>query len=203
MNSVDATGFCTWSSGKLLASMLLAEPKLYFGTPQNAPIRILELGSGTGLAGIAASKACELLQFEAEVHFTDYDESTLTTLQENVSANLAAVPKHQHSVRKLDWRDYLDAARVTAEEPFDIILGADIIYEREHGRLVCSVVRKLLRNEGVFHLVIPLRYTHAADVTAFEEELRSSGLQAMDIRQLDKGEGQYAHRYYRIRRMQK
>lgn len=177
--------------------MLLAEPQTYLDALSKEPLRILELGSGTGVGGIAACRACELLQMEAEVHFTDYDETTLSTLQSNIHSNYVGPSKIRQIIRKLDWRDYLDAANVV-EQAFDVVIGADIIYEREHGQLVCGVIQKLLRKDGVFHLVIPLRHTHLADVAAFENELQMHGLQVSETQELEKGEGQYSHRYYRI-----
>ncbi|KAG8703624.1 hypothetical protein FRC08_002734 [Ceratobasidium sp. 394] len=61
-------------------------------------------------------------------------------------------------------------------KPFDIIFGADIIYELCHATLVHDVVQRLLRKPSYaphlppahFHLIMPLRPTHADEATSVD-----------------------------------
>ncbi|KAG9125238.1 hypothetical protein FRC07_008438 [Ceratobasidium sp. 392] len=62
------------------------------------------------------------------------------------------------------------------DKPFDIIFGADVIYEISHATLVHDVVRRLLRKPSYapnlppayFHLIMPLRPTHADEATSVD-----------------------------------
>ncbi|KAG9082496.1 hypothetical protein FS749_006810 [Ceratobasidium sp. UAMH 11750] len=61
-------------------------------------------------------------------------------------------------------------------KPFDTIFGADIIYELSHATLVHDVVQRLLRKPSYaphlppahFHLIMPLRPTHADEATSVD-----------------------------------
>lgn len=210
MHDVDATGFCTWSSSRLLASWMLRDPHflcadLHVQQTSNAmQVKVLELGSGTGLAGIAACMALHQADQPAQVTFSDYDEKTLASLRANVTSNLGTLIDGYLDVnlRKLKWED----EEAFSKEAFDIIIGADIIYEREHGMAVVGVVQRLLsrRKGSTFHLAIPIRPTHEDDVSNLETLLEGngSGYEQLVIKEridVEAEEGQpYPHRYYRI-----
>ncbi|QRW11265.1 hypothetical protein RhiLY_10264 [Ceratobasidium sp. AG-Ba] len=61
-------------------------------------------------------------------------------------------------------------------KPFDIIFGADVIYELSHAKLVNDVVQRLLRKPSYapslppayFHLIMPLRPTHADEANSVD-----------------------------------
>lgn len=206
MQDANATGFCTWSSAIVLARQVFADPLALLPNDEPrhgaAPLKVLELGSGTGLCGIACLTALGGAGVQVEVTLTDYDEQTLSTLETNIEQNLAAGGTNvSWKVRKLDWKD---AATFTGG-PFDIIIGADIVYEPYHAKLVHNAVAALLKSGGVFHLVIPIRYTHAADVAALEQAFVGGEASSKPfIRKITDTEqsdvGQYAHRYYVIGR---
>eukprot|EP00746_Dinoflagellata_sp_MGD_P116987 gnl/MRDRNA2_/MRDRNA2_52796_c0_seq1.p1 gnl/MRDRNA2_/MRDRNA2_52796_c0~~gnl/MRDRNA2_/MRDRNA2_52796_c0_seq1.p1 ORF type:complete len:277 (+),score=62.90 gnl/MRDRNA2_/MRDRNA2_52796_c0_seq1:91-921(+) len=86
--------------------------------------RILELGSGTGVAGLAAALS------GAKVTVTDLHDA-LPLLQRNVERNSVAI--HQQSgtavAYSLDWRDDLN---FMTEEPWDLVLCSDLIWHKEH-----------------------------------------------------------------------
>ncbi|CAE6492554.1 unnamed protein product [Rhizoctonia solani] len=62
------------------------------------------------------------------------------------------------------------------DQPFDIIFGADIVYELSHINLVRGVVERLLRkpsykpgsHPAYFHLIMPLRPTHADEASSVD-----------------------------------
>jgi hypothetical protein len=90
---------------------------------------------------------------------------------------------------RLDWKTFsaaVDAPPAPFDLPFDLILGADIIYEAEHAFWINGCLSKLLRRPqvpeadegGIFHLVIPLRHTHQAEsstVTHTFPDIQTSG----------------------------
>lgn len=63
------------------------------------------------------------------------------------------------------------------DKPFDVIFGADIVYELSHASLVHDVVERLLRRPSYgldlppayFHLIMPLRPTHADEATSVDK----------------------------------
>lgn len=120
-----------WTSSLELARWCLEESDL------NTK-RVLELGCGLGLAGIAAAKA------GARVTFSDYEEVALDFSRCNARRNLPSnVYDRQLDFLQLDWRT------VPPLEPFDVIIGADIVYERRNFFPLVDVLTTLLRPEGI------------------------------------------------------
>jgi len=140
----------------------------------------LELGAGTGLVGLTLAKLLESTGIEAEIIATDFYPSVLANLQSNIAAN----PVHPSSLISmsshfLDWSTFptLDAPPPPFNSTFDVILGADIVYEASHALWIKSCLRTLLRRPttlsalppAIFHLVIPLRPTYAMESRTIEE----------------------------------
>jgi predicted nicotinamide N-methyase len=96
-----------WDSAHAIAHWLIRQPTM-------SRMRVLDLGCGMGLSGVVAA-ACG-----ASVLFADLEPDAL------LFAQLNSAPYHPRTrARRLDWRqDRLD-------ESFDLILGADILYERK------------------------------------------------------------------------
>lgn len=106
---------------------------------------LLELGCGLGLAGIAAAQA------GARVMMTDYEEDALAFARFNAAVNLDPAGLTRVEFRCVDWRD------AEMQERFDIIAGADIVYERVNFDPLLTLVRRLLRPGGVLLLTDPGR----------------------------------------------
>ncbi|KAF6166652.1 hypothetical protein GIB67_005514 [Kingdonia uniflora] len=88
--------------------------------PRVPPLRILELGSGTGLLGIAAASI-----LGANVTLTDLPH-VLPNLQFNADANKETVGGSSVSVASLRWGEEEDMKSIGRE--FDVILGSDVVY---------------------------------------------------------------------------
>jgi predicted nicotinamide N-methyase len=129
-----------WASSTVLAGHLRRRPGL-------AGKDVLELGCGLGLAGIAAAQA------GASVVMTDYEDDALEFARFNAALNLDEAALSRVALRLMDWRD--------ADVPgrFDIVVGADIVYERKNFESLRSLVRRVLRPGGVFLLADPQRET--------------------------------------------
>lgn len=213
MQDVHATGFRTWSSAVLLAGRMLADPSKFFQSHNFSPtkaLQVLELGSGTGLAGIAAVKALSQLPGDARVVLSDMDPSTLVTLRQNVLNNHISLNnkgKLQTDIIRLDWNDISDCVL----DPFHVIIGADIVYEPEHADLLYEVVHRLLAKqpESIFHLVLVARPTHEEDIRALDKKF-SGQLLIKDeaclvitrCEEVEAAEDElypYTHKYYEIR----
>lgn len=179
----SSVGAQTWGGAVVLAEMILENPSL-FAIPLHAeialcdrPFRVLELGAGTGLVGLAVYRLLADRSVQSTVTLTDFHPSVLKNLARNVDTNrLLEYPTIE--VTPLDWQSF----PTTADESrcnkltgsFDLILGADIIYEENHSLWIKACLERLLRRpdnvtpDAIFHLVIPLRATHATESSTVE-----------------------------------
>ncbi|RPD61990.1 hypothetical protein L226DRAFT_535366 [Lentinus tigrinus ALCF2SS1-7] len=184
-------GTQTWGGACLLAEMMVENPGR-FGLSEDVlgragRLRVLELGAGTGLVSLALSQyltarslASKRSQASVEVIASDYHPLVLDNLRYNMKTNFpdGAPASISFSACALDWSLYSPVAAPIAvpsfEEPFDLILGADIIYERTHASLIHDCVASLLRRPTTgalprFHLVMPLRPTHTGESQTVQE----------------------------------
>ena len=63
-------------------------------------LKVLELGSGTGLGGISLTKLLEKIGCQAEVYMTDVCEKALEVIQTNLQANNL---KTAVNLKPLEW----------------------------------------------------------------------------------------------------
>ena len=127
-----------WTSAFALARVCLEEESLAGRT-------VLELGCGVGLAGIAAARA------GATVMLTDYEKDALTFAGWNADANLSAGQRSRVILRHCDWR------APGSPGVFDVLLGADIVYERGAFAPLLRLFRQTLAPRGYALLAEPDR----------------------------------------------
>lgn len=148
-------GVHQWESGIVLSRYLLSI---------NPIGSILELGSGSGLAGITASKYTR----SACVTMTDFNRRVLDNIQENILKNSANA-----RVVYLDWRDV-----TTYTNPADIVVGSDLIYD---GAPIQELVRTILyhmNEHGVCYIVMPDKRKMTP---VFLEEAERVGLDVLTV----------------------
>jgi predicted nicotinamide N-methyase len=129
-----------WTSALALARVCLDEESLAGRT-------VLELGCGVGLAGIAAARA------GATVLLTDYEKDALTFAGWNADANLSRGQRSRVTLRHCDWR------APGSPGVFDVLLGADIVYERGVFAPLLRLFRQTLAPGGYALLAEPDRAT--------------------------------------------
>ena len=165
----DNLGLKTWTSSLLLAKRLTS---LREQIPSNE-LRVLELGAGTGLVGIAA--AC---LWKAEVTLTDLPE-IVPNLQNNVEHNTDLIQSlgGSASSRSLDWADTTNAP-TTQHQQFPVVLAADPLYSPEHPRLLVDVVERWLQRtpEARFIVELPLRDRYDKERSELKDRLRQAQL---------------------------
>ncbi|XP_032087260.1 protein-lysine N-methyltransferase EEF2KMT isoform X2 [Thamnophis elegans] len=157
--SQGTTGLVTWDAGLYLAEWALENSEVFRNR------RILELGSGTGLTGIAICKAFR----PREYIFSDHHEGVLEQLSENIHLNGLTLeaescshctgesPNHQGhpdvdleddhlqiSVKELDWN--LVSKDELAKLQADVILAADVVYDPEVSQHLIGVLQKFPRD---------------------------------------------------------
>ena len=125
-------GFQLWPAAQAAVSYAALEPALWRGR------RVLELGSGVGLTGLA------LAALGAHVTLSDLPEVADGVLGDNVAANADAVARvgGTAGVVALCWGDerHTDRLRTPGQLPYDVLLLADCVYRRElFSPLVCTL----------------------------------------------------------------
>jgi predicted nicotinamide N-methyase len=80
--------------------------------------RVVELGAGLGLPSLAAALA------GADVLATDWAEDAVVLLRENAARNALRL-----RVERVRWDE---PEPLLAEAPWDVVLGADLLYERRN-----------------------------------------------------------------------
>jgi len=182
----DNLGFKTWASSYLLAKRLHTLDLPALAWKNNLEKRVLELGSGTGLVGIAAAAV-----FGALVTLTDLPEIE-GNLKRNVDANSDAIVRRGGTAYSgvLDWRNpNVITLPEGLHEPgkFPVILAADSLYSEGHPQLLVQTIDTWLAKDANARVVIelPLRDEYAAKLhQGFRETMSTAGLHI-----LEQGEG--------------
>ncbi|KAI0856261.1 putative methyltransferase-domain-containing protein [Xylaria cubensis] len=104
------------------AGMTLARYMLRYHAKSLAGKRILELGAGGGLVGLAVARGCELGENHPPLYITDQEEM-FSLMQHNIALNEL---EGKVKAMLLNWGEPLPT-EVTASPP-DIILAADCVY---------------------------------------------------------------------------
>jgi predicted nicotinamide N-methyase len=148
--SVDRDPFwaATWRAAIGLERFLQKQSEI-------AGTRVLELGGGSGRAGIAAAI------LGAQVCITDASRMALLICRYNARALPDLV-----NVRLLDW-----AKPESLSERFPVILGSDIVYNPSLYPILEPCLRRLLAHGGVVWLSEPQRHTG----DRFEKWIRTAG----------------------------
>ncbi|KAF2820731.1 VPS28-domain-containing protein [Ophiobolus disseminans] len=177
----DDLGLKTWAASYLLAKRLhtmdLVQPK-----PQER-LQVLELGSGTGLVGLA------MAGLGADVVLTDLP-SINSNLAHNADTNSDTVARNGGSVRTgiLDWTQptvcHLNpspAGNTEAEmltSKFPLILAADSLYSPEHPHMLVDSIEVWLSNEGDARVIVefPYRDAYLPEIATFRDRMMKFGL---------------------------
>ena len=161
-----SVGLQSWGSSIRLGERLCAAPAEFslVACPGDKPkpLRILELGAGTGLLSILAAKILGDRDPSPVVVATDYHPDVLENLKTNVAANFPLCREPPVAVHVLDWEFPVYSAPLDTR--FDVILAADVIYEDDHAQWIKGCVERLLARPsfdnpegGVFWMIMALR----------------------------------------------
>ena len=196
----DDLGLKTWAASYLLSKRLNA---LQSHLPER-PLRVLELGAGTGLLGIS---------FASIIPGTRIDLTDLPEIVPNLSLNLTKNSNKlqevgsKGSVRVLDWNampelpkgntqslqeisfpagrssNHSNITRTDMDlQAYDVILAADPLYSPDHPALL---IRAVVANLKCYHdatliIELPLRDAYLPEVEEMQKGLKSAGLSLVD-----------------------
>lgn len=138
-----------WPSARVLAGALLAM--------QGTGRTLLEMGCGLGLDTTAAMAA------GFTVTATDYYEDAIHMARLNALRNVG----HEPRVRMVNWRAWPDDLGT-----FDMVMAADVLYEKEYASLVGQCIARALAPGGEAIVADPGRLA----LPAFLEHLPQVGL---------------------------
>ncbi|KAJ8114566.1 hypothetical protein OPT61_g3579 [Boeremia exigua] len=181
----DDLGLKTWAASYMLSKRLhtfdLVGPRARPG------LRILELGSGTGLVGLA------MAALGSDVVLTDLP-SIHENLARNAKDNAATVEQNGGSTRTgtLDWTQpascelYADGLVVETLDAtiskFPVILAADSLYSPEHPRMLVDTIAAWLSEEADAQVIteFPYREAYLPEIKDFRERMELIGLHILD-----------------------
>ncbi|KAI1384041.1 putative methyltransferase-domain-containing protein [Hypoxylon trugodes] len=181
----DCLGLKTWGSSYLLACSLdkIAKESLSHLIQLgglNQSLDVLELGSGTGLLGMAAAAI-----WQTNVVLTDLP-TIVPNLAHNVEKNRSAIETLGGSVDSgdLTWGSEDDSAeRFAQKNQFKIVLAADPLYDDDHPELLSSAITDHLMKEKDARVVVmvPQRdLTTKRLMTKFVSAMEASSLMILE-----------------------
>ena len=142
-----------WPSARILAETVVAE--------RGNGRTLLELGCGLGLATVAAMDA------GFDVLATDYYVDAIHMTRANAWRNLGREP----SVQLVNWREWPESIG-----RFDVVMAADVLYEKEYAILVADCIARALAPDGVALVADPGRLA----LPDFHARLPKAGLRIAD-----------------------
>ena len=113
-----------------------------FEHPADLKNPVLELGCGTGVAGLAAARA------GLTVHASDYEEDALAFAVHNARLNDVS---ERMIFRHLDWR------KPALSDRYALLFGSDIVYDRPDHEPIMALLERMLVPGGTFLLSDPNR----------------------------------------------
>jgi len=146
-----------------------------FPSGLRAGLRVLELGTGCGVVGIALA---HILQ-DATVLVTDLPEVT-EIIQRNVSC---AKPAAGSSIRfeKLDWDSVLPSSLTTDAMTFDLVLAADCTYNPDSSPALVDTISRLVQRSSSAVVAVAMKFRHPSEAVFFDLMTAASFLQVAKI----------------------
>jgi predicted nicotinamide N-methyase len=156
-----------WPSGTALAQAIATRPL--------AGKRVLELGCGLGLVGVAAARA------GATVMVVDRSPEAITFATLNAERNGVTL---QAAVRAFD-----QPQRLLAEAPWDLVLAADVLYEHRNVPVLLWLLPRLVGQDGEVWLADPGRpmlgrFLAGAEAGGWRREQVAAGPDSVSIHRL-------------------
>ncbi len=134
------------------ASLALAE--FVSSLPATPPLNILEIGAGLGISGISASLSGH------KVTISDYKADALSFTK--ISARISGCKDIHFSL--LDWTKPVFLGK------FDIIIGSEIVFNRQVFQPLINIFAKFLKKDGTIYLAHDINRQSLRDFFALCED---------------------------------
>ena len=130
-----------WPSGVVLAAAIARDPTALRGK------HVLEIGPGVGVTAVAA------MQAGADLVVADHDAGSLALTALNTLDQTGKEPR----TLRMSWRSPSRELFTVAGEGFPIVLGADLLYEKEAVRPLLELIERIVAPGGELWLAEPGR----------------------------------------------
>uniref|UniRef100_A0A0N5A2G4 Methyltransferase-domain-containing protein n=1 Tax=Parastrongyloides trichosuri TaxID=131310 RepID=A0A0N5A2G4_PARTI len=155
------TGLSSWQAASILASYILYDVE--FNLKHNfRDKKILEIGSGCGLTGIAI----KIFNNPSFINLTDGNEIVLKQLEYNVQVNDLSFESDNIAVSYLNWEEeYRD------DIIYDYIIAADVVYDPSILSSLLKTISKLLQSNTSAVFIIASTLRNPETIEAFENQI--------------------------------
>jgi predicted nicotinamide N-methyase len=181
----DDLGLKTWAASYLLAKRLHTFGLLPVSSERK--LRVLELGSGTGLVGLA------MAGLGADVVLTDLP-TIHSNLARNAMDNSAVITQNGGSARTgiLDWTKPTlcqltppavhQGQHETMTDKFPLILAADSLYSPDHPHMLVDSIEVWLSSDKHAKVIVefPYRDAYLPEIKTFRDRMEKMGLSIHD-----------------------
>ncbi|KAH9878490.1 hypothetical protein IAQ61_001762 [Plenodomus lingam] len=158
-----------WDAGILLSchmdQLLSVESELgqvLFPNRTRSGLRVLELGTGCGIAGISLAQCLE----DTVIIVTD-----LTEAREIVTRNLSHVKTAARSsieFQELDWDEALPASLNPTAMNFDLVFAADCTYNADSSPAFVNTISRIVHESPSTVVLVAMKMRHPSEVVFFE-----------------------------------
>ena len=149
----SADGSCTastvWDAGIVLATHVFHK-----SPAASSSGRLLDLGAGTGIVGLAAAASGRFRR----VVLSDLP-TVVPLLERNASANAKATNGTNVDVLPLTWDDDQMLDRAASSGPFDVIVGGDLLYRPQVIPPLLHALKRLATRDTVILLAASLQHS--------------------------------------------
>ncbi|CAD6191755.1 unnamed protein product [Caenorhabditis auriculariae] len=167
--SRGTTGLSVWQASCDLANLMRT---MYLENKT-----VVELGAGCGLAGIATAAFFPT----STVYLTDFDENVIDRISSNIEINRSQNSTcHNAHVKKLDWKEGYDLDESTFGN-VDVVIAADVVYDRELLRSLCVTVRRILETSRCSYAIFASTLRDSATLDSFLETLGKTHLIVFEV----------------------
>jgi len=139
--ATEHSGGVVWETAFFLARYLEKHVLPGRGGDDTRRLRVLELGAGCGLMGLA------LARLGCRVFLTE-QPTAMDNLRSNVAAHLASSSADRAKALQLVWGDATDIAAVRAKGPFDLIVASDVVFAARFVKPLLETIAALLAAPG-------------------------------------------------------
>ncbi|RMD44267.1 hypothetical protein DV735_g807, partial [Chaetothyriales sp. CBS 134920] len=150
-------GFLQYFDRVLATAEPTSELQRLLSRKQKRPLRVIELGAGCGIVGIAFAQLAK-----SDVLLTDLDVA-LDILTSNIRLASPAPGSHLEA-SMLDWSEQL----ASTSTQYDLILVSDCIYNPDSSMHLVETLERLSKQSPVPLILVGYKHRHSADQLFFD-----------------------------------